>query len=158
MTTGFLTRALVPRSVRRATHPVRTVRRAATPKTVKKARRALHPVDNAVYSATRALNTKARKKRNREHLQPVANAASNWYQNRFNTNSQGLQMSATPRRAELYPDDSCVVSVTGRITRSESAVAAGREDGEAYVDAKIRVSEDQLTLEDESDDLSSGTA
>jgi hypothetical protein len=34
---GFLSRLLVPRGVRRAVHPVRTVKRAATPKVVKKA-------------------------------------------------------------------------------------------------------------------------
>jgi hypothetical protein len=50
---GFITRAVVPRSVRRAAHPVRTARRAATPRSVKSARRALHPVDNALYAATR---------------------------------------------------------------------------------------------------------
>jgi hypothetical protein len=33
---GFLSRLLVPRGVRRATHPVRTVKRAATPKVVKR--------------------------------------------------------------------------------------------------------------------------
>jgi len=47
---GFLSRLLVPRSVRRAMHPVRTMKRAATPKLLKKARRALHPVDNVVTS------------------------------------------------------------------------------------------------------------
>jgi len=36
---GFLPRLLVPRGVRRAMHPVRTVKRAATPKVVKKAGR-----------------------------------------------------------------------------------------------------------------------
>ena len=50
---GFITRAVVPRSVRRAAHPVRTARRAATPRSVKSAQRMLHPVDNLVYTATR---------------------------------------------------------------------------------------------------------
>lgn len=54
---GFLSRLLVPRSVRRAMHPVRTVKRAATPKAVKTARRALHPVDNIVYGAERQVIT-----------------------------------------------------------------------------------------------------
>lgn len=54
---GFLSRLLIPRSVRRAMHPVRTVKRAATPKAVKKARRALHPVDNIVYGAERQVIT-----------------------------------------------------------------------------------------------------
>jgi hypothetical protein len=59
---GFLTRRLVPRSVRRATHPVRTVRRAVTPKPIKRARRAMHPVSNAKYSVERNLFTKKRKR------------------------------------------------------------------------------------------------
>lgn len=55
---GFLSRALVPRGVRRATHPVRTVKRAATPKTVKQIQHAAHPIDNAIYGVERSLNTK----------------------------------------------------------------------------------------------------
>jgi hypothetical protein len=55
---GFLTRMLVPRGVRRAAHPVRSVKRAVTPKVVKRARRSLSPVDNAVYSVERKRNTK----------------------------------------------------------------------------------------------------
>jgi len=58
---GFLTRMFVPRSVRRAAHPVRTVKRAATPKTVKKLQRAAHPLDSAVYGIERSLNTKPRR-------------------------------------------------------------------------------------------------
>jgi hypothetical protein len=57
---GFLSRLLVPRGVRRAMHPVRTVKRAATPKVVKKAQRALHPVDNLVYNAQRPVITSLR--------------------------------------------------------------------------------------------------
>jgi len=59
---GFLSRKLVPRSVRRAMHPARTVKRAVTPKTIKRAGRALHPLDNAAYGITRSLNTKSRRK------------------------------------------------------------------------------------------------
>jgi hypothetical protein len=59
---GFLSRMLVPRGVRRAAHPVRGVKRAVTPKVVKRARRALSPVDNAVYSLERKLNTKPRRR------------------------------------------------------------------------------------------------
>ncbi len=62
---GFLSRLLVPRGVRRATHPVRTVKRAATPKAVKQARRALHPVDNIVYGAERQVITSLRSGRRR---------------------------------------------------------------------------------------------
>lgn len=55
---GFLTRALVPRGVRHAAHPVRTVKRAATPKAVKQIQHAAHPVSNAIYGVERSLNTK----------------------------------------------------------------------------------------------------
>jgi hypothetical protein len=57
---GFFSRLFVPRSVRRAMHPGRTVKRAVTPKVVKKASRALHPVDNAVYSMQRSAATAIR--------------------------------------------------------------------------------------------------
>ena len=46
---GFLSRLFIPRSVRRAAHPGRAVKRAITPKAVKRARRTMHPVSNAVY-------------------------------------------------------------------------------------------------------------
>ena len=59
---GFFSRMLVPRGVRRAAHPVRTVRRAATPKAIKNAQRSLHPVDNAIYGMQRSLNTRPRKR------------------------------------------------------------------------------------------------
>lgn len=59
---GILSRLLVPRGVRRAMHPVRTVKRAATPKSIKRAQRALHPIENAVYSLERSLTTKPRRK------------------------------------------------------------------------------------------------
>ena len=70
---GFLSRLLVPRSVRRALHPVRTVKRSATPKVVKNARRALHPVDNFVYGAERDVITSLRsgRKRQRNGRAPV---------------------------------------------------------------------------------------
>jgi hypothetical protein len=70
---GFLSRLLVPRGVRRAMHPVRTVKRAATPKAVKKARRALHPVDNIVYGAERQVITSLRsgRRRRRKSRGPV---------------------------------------------------------------------------------------
>ena len=57
---GFFSRLLVPRSVRRAVHPVRTAKRAVTPKVVKRAQRAMHPIDNAVYGLKRSLNTQPR--------------------------------------------------------------------------------------------------
>jgi hypothetical protein len=57
---GFFSRLFIPRSVRRAAHPGRAVKRAVTPKAVKRARRAIHPVSNAVYGVERSLNTKKR--------------------------------------------------------------------------------------------------
>jgi hypothetical protein len=57
---GFFSCLLVPRSVRRAVHPVRTAKRAVTPKVVKKAQRALHPIDNVVYGMERSLSTPLR--------------------------------------------------------------------------------------------------
>ena len=57
---GFFSRLFVPRTVRRAMHPVRTVKRAVTPKSVQKARRAMHPISNAVYGAERSLTAKTR--------------------------------------------------------------------------------------------------
>jgi hypothetical protein len=57
---GFFSRLLVPRTVRRAMHPSRAVKRAVTPKAVKRARRALHPMDNAVYSMERSAATAIR--------------------------------------------------------------------------------------------------
>ncbi len=62
---GFFSRLFVPRSVRRAVHPGRAVKRAITPKAVKKASRALHPVDNAVYSIQRSAATAIRSGRKR---------------------------------------------------------------------------------------------
>jgi hypothetical protein len=65
---GFFSRLLIPRGVRRAVHPGRAVKRAITPKPIKKARRALHPIDNAKYSVERSIATSlrsGRKKRRR---------------------------------------------------------------------------------------------
>jgi hypothetical protein len=60
---GFFSRLLVPRGVRRAMHPGRAVKRAVTPKAVKKASRAVHPIDNAVYSMQRSAATSIRSTR-----------------------------------------------------------------------------------------------
>lgn len=57
---GMLSRALVPRSVRRATHPVRTVKRAVTPKPIKQVQRALNPVSNLKYGIERSLTSAPR--------------------------------------------------------------------------------------------------
>lgn len=61
---GFISRALIPRSVRRAVHPVRAVKRAVTPRPVKQVMRAMHPIDNAIYGVTRKLNTRHRSSSN----------------------------------------------------------------------------------------------
>lgn len=63
---GFFSRLLVPRSVRRAMHPGRAVKRAVTPKAVKRVRRAMHPIDNAVYSVQRSAATTIRSGRKRK--------------------------------------------------------------------------------------------
>lgn len=52
---GILTRLLVPRTVRRAAHPVRTARRAVTPKPIKRARRTLYVATNPFGAAEGAL-------------------------------------------------------------------------------------------------------
>ena len=57
---GFLSRLFVPRSVRRAAHPVRAVKRTATPKAAKKATRAMHPLDNTIYGVERSGTTTLR--------------------------------------------------------------------------------------------------
>jgi hypothetical protein len=57
---GFLSRLLIPRGVRRATHPGRAVKRAVTPKPIKRARRALHPIDNMKFSVERSIATSLR--------------------------------------------------------------------------------------------------
>jgi len=63
---GFLTRLLIPRSVRRAVHPGRAVKRAVTPKAIKKARRALSPIDNMQYSIERSIATSLRSGRRKK--------------------------------------------------------------------------------------------
>jgi hypothetical protein len=68
---GFFSRLFVPRSVRRAVHPGRAVKRAVTPKAVKKVSRALHPVDNAVYSMQRSAATAIRSGGRKKGKTPV---------------------------------------------------------------------------------------
>ena len=57
---GFFSRLFIPRSVRRAVHPGCAVKRAVTPKVVKRASRAMHPIDNAAYSVQRSVATTIR--------------------------------------------------------------------------------------------------
>jgi hypothetical protein len=74
---GLLTRALVPRSVRRAAHPVRTAKSAATPRVIKQARNVMNPVDSAVYHGIeRPLNTKPRKRTTTRTTQAKAEVAT----------------------------------------------------------------------------------
>jgi hypothetical protein len=68
---GFLTRLLVPRRVRRAVHPGRAVKRAVTPKSIKKARRALSPIDNAQYAIERSMATSLRSIGKKKGWSPV---------------------------------------------------------------------------------------
>jgi hypothetical protein len=71
---GVLTRLLVPRSVRRAAHPVRTARRAVTPKPIKKIKRSVYvatnplgalegAAENAVVGALRSKPHRSKKTR-----------------------------------------------------------------------------------------------
>jgi hypothetical protein len=73
---GFLSRLLIPRSVRRAVHPGRAVKRAITPKAIKRARRAMHPIDNLQYSAERSIATLLRSGRKRKGRAPVCRHGS----------------------------------------------------------------------------------
>ena len=55
---GFISRLFIPRGVRRAMHPARTLKRVVTPKPIKQIQRGMHPVDNAVYAFERSLTSK----------------------------------------------------------------------------------------------------
>jgi len=142
---GLLTRTFVPRSVRRATHPVRTVKRAATPRVVKQARRSLHPVSNAVYSVERSLNTKPRKRKGQPPRaagpQIVTNAGvvvdsdvvADWFEGRFNEITDGdPTMDSTT--CEPDPSDPSVLIATGRIDYGYGCVQ--------FVDRRIQVHPD----------------
>lgn len=67
---GFFSRRLIPRSVRRAMHPVRsakrTIRKAVVPKPVRKAmwtaHQVSHPVSSLSYAVEREIFTKPRPK------------------------------------------------------------------------------------------------
>ena len=52
-------------SIARAVYPARAVKRAATPKAVKKATRAMHPLDSAIYGVERSVATSLRSGRKR---------------------------------------------------------------------------------------------
>jgi hypothetical protein len=71
---GMISRSVVPRKIRRAVHPVRTVKRAATPTVVKQARRAKHPISNATYSVERSLNARPPRTSRARHRVGVAHA------------------------------------------------------------------------------------
>lgn len=68
---GFLSRLLIPRSVRRAAHPVRAVKRKVTPKPIKQVRRALSPIDNAKYAVERSVATSIRSRSRSKGKAPV---------------------------------------------------------------------------------------
>jgi len=65
---GLISRILIPRRVRRVAHPVRSVKRAATPRSIKKLQHGLHPVRNAAYGVERSLNTKTPKGRRQSQV------------------------------------------------------------------------------------------
>lgn len=67
---GFLSRMFIPRGGRRAVHPGRAVRRAATPRAVKRVQRAVHPIDNAVYGVQRKLKHQAPGSRGKRTVNP----------------------------------------------------------------------------------------
>ena len=71
---GFFSRLLVPRGVRRAVHPGRAVKRAVTPKAVKRARRALSPIDNMKYGVERSIATSLRSGRRKKDRAPAYRA------------------------------------------------------------------------------------
>lgn len=58
---GFITRAIVPRSVRRAAHPVRAVRRAVTPNVVKSVSRSVSVIRNPVSAGAYSMEKSVRK-------------------------------------------------------------------------------------------------
>ena len=89
---GFFSRLLVPRSARRAVHPVRSARRAVTPKSVKRIRRAAHPVSNAIYGIERSLTTKPRSRTRR----PV------WHHGTCTINHRTEAAAARCRRTTSY--------------------------------------------------------
>lgn len=66
---AFLTRVFIPRAVRRAAHPGRAVKRAVTPKSVKRIRRAAHPISNAKYNLERSVSSQIR---------PAARGGQRW--------------------------------------------------------------------------------
>jgi hypothetical protein len=57
---GLLHQAVCASQRQRAMHPVRTVKRAVTPKPVKKLQRSLHPVSDLEYSVQRSIATSLR--------------------------------------------------------------------------------------------------
>jgi len=68
---GFFSRLLIPRGVRRAVHPGRAVKRAITPKPIKRVRRAMSPIDNMKYGVERSIATSLRTGRKRRGRAPV---------------------------------------------------------------------------------------
>ena len=94
---GFITRALIPRSVRRAVHPVRAVKRAVTPRPIKRAMRALHPIDNAIYGVTRKLNTRHRSSSNSQTFEHSGCDIKHRSVDAFNNCKNGTGNERTPR-------------------------------------------------------------
>ncbi len=101
---GFITRALIPRSVRRAVHPVRAVRRAVTPRPVKRAMRALNPIDNAIYGVTRKLNTRHRSSNSQKFEHSGCNIQHRSVDalNNCRNGQGGESVQRTPQRLDQY--------------------------------------------------------
>ena len=97
---GFITRALIPRSVRRAVHPVRAVKRAVTPRPIKRAMRALHPIDNAIYGVTRKLNTRHRSSSNSQTFEHSGCDIKHRSVDAFNNCKNGSGNEKMPRTAQ----------------------------------------------------------
>jgi hypothetical protein len=115
---GMLSRALVPRGVRRAAHPVRTAKSAVTPRVVKQARNVLNPIDSArYYGVERPLNTKPRKRRKGSHAAASdtqmgfePGKVARWVEEVLSGAGHGVLSDAV---CEPNPDDAWKMIVTG---------------------------------------------
>lgn len=94
---GFISRAIIPRSVRRAAHPVRAIKRELTPRPIKQARRVLHPIDNAIYGVTRKINTRHRSTSNSQSFEHSGCNIRHRSVNAFNNCKNGTSNENVPR-------------------------------------------------------------
>ena len=94
---GFISRAIIPRSVRRAVHPVRAIKRELTPRPIKQARRALHPINNAIYGVTRQINTRHRSSSNSQTFEHSGCDIKHRSVDAFNNCKNGIGHENVPR-------------------------------------------------------------